>query len=60
MSKAERLRAALRELLAEHQRDGALPTSNRFLFYELVGRESSRKKNRQGKRADPTRTPTRP
>jgi hypothetical protein len=38
MSKAERLRAALRELLAEHQRDGALPTSNRFLFYELVGR----------------------
>lgn len=26
------------KLLAEHQRDGAIPTSGRFLFYELVSR----------------------
>ena len=36
MSKIETIRQALRELLAEHERDGALPTSGRFLFYELV------------------------
>ena len=35
-SKAGRLRAAVLELLAQHERDGALPTSARFLFYELV------------------------
>jgi hypothetical protein len=38
MSKIATIRQALRELLAEHQRDGALPTSARFLFYELVQR----------------------
>jgi len=38
MSKIGRLRIALRELLTEHERDGALPTSGRFLFYELVQR----------------------
>ena len=37
-SKIGRLRAALLELLAEHERDDALPTSARFLFYELVQR----------------------
>jgi len=35
-SKIGRLRAALLELLAEHRCDDALPTSARFLFYELV------------------------
>jgi len=25
-------------LVTEHRRDGAIPTSNRFLFYELVSR----------------------
>jgi hypothetical protein len=38
VSKIEAIRQALRELLAEHQRDSALPTSARFLFYELVQR----------------------
>jgi hypothetical protein len=33
-----RLQRACLELLLEHQADGALPTSNRFLFYELVSR----------------------
>jgi hypothetical protein len=37
-SKIGRLRTALQALLAEHQADGALPTSGRFLFYELVQR----------------------
>jgi hypothetical protein len=35
-SKLGRVRIALMRLLAEHRRDGALPTSVRFLFYELV------------------------
>jgi hypothetical protein len=38
MSKIAILRQALLDLLAEHQRDGAPPTSGRFLFYELVQR----------------------
>jgi len=38
MSKIARVRAALLELLAEHERSQALPTSARFLFYELVQR----------------------
>jgi hypothetical protein len=37
-SKAGRLQRHCLSLLAEHRRDGALPTSGRFLFYELVGR----------------------
>jgi hypothetical protein len=36
ISKTETLRRALLELLAEHRRDDMLPTSGRFLFYELV------------------------
>jgi hypothetical protein len=35
-SKVEALRQALRRLYAEHLADGMLPTSARFLFYELV------------------------
>src|SRR5262249_22102886 len=38
MSKIAVLRDALLQLLGEHERTGALPTSNRFLFYELVAR----------------------
>ena len=33
-----RLRTALMYLMEEHRNDGALPTSVRFLFYELVAR----------------------
>jgi hypothetical protein len=36
MSKIAGLRAALLKLLEEHRRDRMLPTSARFLFYELV------------------------
>jgi hypothetical protein len=38
LSKAARLREALKALLYEHERDATLPTSCRFLFYELVAR----------------------
>jgi hypothetical protein len=37
-TKAGRIQRATLALMAEHERDGALPTSNRFLFYELEGR----------------------
>ena len=53
MSKIGRLRAALLELLAEHQRDDALPTSARFLFYELVQRGIlSKERKERGRRPD--------
>jgi hypothetical protein len=48
-SKIGRVRMALMTLLNEHQRDGALPTSVRFLFYELIARSIIRK---SGKRPD--------
>jgi hypothetical protein len=38
MSEIGRLWIALTELLGEHERSQALPTSARFLFYELVQR----------------------
>jgi hypothetical protein len=37
-TKKGRLQRACLDLLWEHEADGALPTSNRFLFYELVSR----------------------
>jgi hypothetical protein len=46
-SKIEILRRALRHLLAQHQADGTLPTSARFIFYEL-GRCPQRSARRQG------------
>ena len=52
MSKRAYLRAALLELLEEHQRDGMLPTSNRFLFYELVQRGIVPKHSKNKRRAD--------
>jgi hypothetical protein len=52
-SKIGRLRASLLELLAEHQRSQALPTSARFLFYELVQRGIlSKERKTQGRRPD--------
>jgi hypothetical protein len=36
--KAPRTRRAIFDLLTEHQRDGALPTNGRFVFYELEQR----------------------
>jgi hypothetical protein len=35
-SKIGKVRIALKDLLDGHRRDDALPTSVRFLFYELV------------------------
>jgi hypothetical protein len=37
-SKLGKVRTALMRLMDEHNRDGALPTSVRFLFYELIAR----------------------
>jgi hypothetical protein len=52
MSKIGELRLALLELLNEHERDGALPTSSRFLFYELVQRGVLSKKSNGQRRPD--------
>ena len=35
-TKAARLRRVVHELLLAHEQRGELPTSNRFLFYELI------------------------
>lgn len=51
-SKAGRLRAALLALLREHQRDGMLPTSARFLFYELEMRGVVSKERTGARRPD--------
>jgi hypothetical protein len=51
-SKAAIIREALIVLLGEHQRDGTLPTSHRFLFYELVVRRIIAKHSDTGTRAD--------
>jgi hypothetical protein len=48
-SKIGGLRTALMYLIEEHPRDGALPTSVRFLFYELVARSIISK---EGERPD--------
>jgi hypothetical protein len=47
VSKSSILREALRTLLAEHVRDEAIPTSARFLFYELVQRGTISKAGRR-------------
>jgi hypothetical protein len=53
MSKIGDLRSALKTLLEEHVRDGTIPTSGRFLFYELVTRGIiSKEKKGQGRRPD--------
>ncbi len=54
MSKIGRLRDALFELVKEHEHDQALPTSPRFLYYELITRGvvSKEKKAGAGRRPD--------
>jgi hypothetical protein len=52
VSKVAQLREALLALLEEHRRDGALPTSGRFLFYELVARRIISKQPTGKRRAD--------
>ena len=51
-SKIETLRQALREVLAQHKTDGALPTSARFLFYQLVATNVVPKHATGARRAD--------
>ncbi|MFZ0148105.1 MAG: hypothetical protein WAM72_07115, partial [Xanthobacteraceae bacterium] len=50
-SKIGQVRIALMILLDEHLRDQAIPTSVRFLFYELVARRIVAK-SAEGKRTD--------
>jgi hypothetical protein len=46
-----KLQRIVLDLLREHERDGALPTSARFLFYELVQRGViSKEKSKDGAR----------
>ena len=52
MSKIGALRDLLVALLQEHERDGALPTSARFLFYELVQRGQLSKTSTGARRPD--------
>src|SRR5262249_29760369 len=51
-SKIGALRAILFALLEEHERDAALPTNARFLFYELVQRRQLSKERTGARRAD--------
>src|SRR5215813_11850406 len=51
-SKIGALRAILFALLEEHERDGALPTSARFLYYELVQRGQLSKEKTGARRPD--------
>ena len=52
LSKIGALREALLDLLHEHERDGALPTSARFLYYELVQRGRLSKEKTGARRPD--------
>jgi hypothetical protein len=52
MSKIGALRDLLVKLLQEHERDGAIPTSARFLFYELVQRGQLSKHSTGARRPD--------
>ena len=47
-TKAGRLRQALLDLLAEHERDGTIPTNCQFLWYELEQRGVVDKTKRRG------------
>jgi hypothetical protein len=51
-SKIGKLRDILVALLEEHQRDGAIPTSARFLYYELVQRGQLSKQRNSARRPD--------
>jgi hypothetical protein len=52
MSKIGALRDLLVSLLQEHEHDSAIPTSARFLYYELVQREQLRKQSTGARRPD--------
>jgi hypothetical protein len=52
LSKISRIRDALIQLLREHERDDTLPTSGRFLFYELIGRGVISKERDGSRRPD--------
>jgi hypothetical protein len=52
LSAIETLRRVLVDLVAEHRRDGASPTSARFLFYELVQRRIVSKEKTGARRPD--------
>jgi hypothetical protein len=52
VSKIGTLRTVLFALLQEHDRDGAIPTNARFLFYELVQRGQLSKHATGARRAD--------
>jgi hypothetical protein len=52
MSKIGALRELLFDLLAEHERDGTIPTNARFLFYELVQRGELSKERKGARRPD--------
>jgi hypothetical protein len=52
MSKIGALRDLLVNLLQEHERDGAIPTSARFLYYELVQRGQISKQKTGARRPD--------
>jgi hypothetical protein len=51
-SKIGRLRERLFDLLQEHERDGAIPTSARFLYYELIQRGHLSKEKTGARRPD--------
>jgi len=52
-SKAGRLQRACLKLLREHERDGALPTNGRFVFYELEQRGVIPKAYAKGRKRTP-------
>jgi hypothetical protein len=52
MSKIGALRDLLFDLLAEHERDGTIPTNARFLYYELVQRGELSKERKGARRPD--------
>jgi hypothetical protein len=51
-SKIGKLRQLVHDLLREHERDGAIPTSARFLYYELVQRKHLSREKTGARRPD--------
>jgi hypothetical protein len=52
LSKIETIRTALRELLAQHRQEDTLPTSARFLYYELLSLRVISKEKTGARRSD--------
>jgi hypothetical protein len=52
LSKIETIRNALRELLAQHRQEDTLPTSARFLYYELLSLRVISKQKTGARRSD--------